>query len=334
MTQPREQEMPMLNVADAHVAFDGELAVQGAGFQLSEGQVLAILGPSGCGKSTLLRAIAGLEPLEQGRVSLNGRDLAGVPAHQRGFALMFQDGQLFAQRSVGDNVGYALKLQGLPRAERVARVTELLEVVGLPGYEERRPATLSGGEQQRVALARSLAAKPTLLLLDEPLSALDRSLRDRLATDLREILVRTKTTAIMVTHDHDEAFTMADRMGVMLAGQLVQVGDTRQVWREPVSKDVASFLGYTSFFRDAAAGRVAAIADVAWHGQTVGLRPSALAADQGGSLKGLVRRASPGAQQTRLVVHVEGMGEVDAIAAPAVEFTTGQEISLRLNLPA
>ncbi|MBW8172272.1 ABC transporter ATP-binding protein [Ornithinimicrobium sp. Arc0846-15] len=321
----------MLNVVDVQVAFDGELAVHGTSFQLNEGQVLAILGPSGCGKSTLLRAVAGLEPLAQGKVSLNGRDLAGVPAHQRGFALMFQDGQLFAQRSVGDNVGYALKLQRLPRAERAARVAELLEVVGLPGYQNRRPATLSGGEQQRVALARSLAAEPRVLLLDEPLSALDRSLRDRLATDLREILVRTRTTAIMVTHDHDEAFTMADRMGVMLAGQLVQVGETHQVWREPISEDVAAFLGYTSFLRDAAARRAAQGFEVPWQGQTVALRPSALVADEGGSVTGLVRRVSPGAQQTRLLMHIEGLGEVDAIAAPAVEFTTGQEISLRLQ---
>ncbi|NUR09717.1 MAG: ATP-binding cassette domain-containing protein, partial [Nocardioidaceae bacterium] len=185
-----------LELRDVTVRFDDadRPAVADVDLDLPAGQVLAVLGPSGCGKSTLLRAVAGLEPLAAGRVAYDGADLDGVPTHKRGFALMFQDGQLFPHQTVAGNVGYALRLRRTPRTEVVRRVGELLDLVGLTGLEDRTPATLSGGERQRVALARSLAVQPRLLLLDEPLSALDRGLRERLAHDLRDILVRAGTT--------------------------------------------------------------------------------------------------------------------------------------------
>ncbi|MGB5951025.1 MAG: ABC transporter ATP-binding protein, partial [Ornithinimicrobium sp.] len=233
----------MLNIAAVTVAFGGFIAVDQVDLQLEPGRVLAILGPSGCGKSTLLRAIAGLEELSGGTISFAGQDVAGVPTHARGFGLMFQDGQLFAQQSVADNVGYALRLQGVSADRRKARVAELLDMVGLSGAGSQRPTNLSGGEQQRVALARALAAAPRLLLLDEPLSALDRELRERLAGDLREILQRTETTALMVTHDHDEAFAVADDLAVMMRGRIVQQGPADQVWAQPVDEQVARFLG-------------------------------------------------------------------------------------------
>ncbi|WP_188431881.1 ABC transporter ATP-binding protein [Ornithinimicrobium tianjinense] len=248
----------MLQCDDVTVRFGATVAVDDVSLTVDEGSVLAVLGPSGCGKSTLLRAVAGLEPLAGGRIAWDGRDLAGVPTHERGFALMFQDGQLFAHASVADNIGYSLRLRRVPAAQRRRRVDELLELVGLPGYAARRPATLSGGEQQRVALARALAAEPALLLLDEPLSALDRSLRERLAGDLREILVATRTTAVLVTHDHDEAFTIADRMAVMLAGRVVQEGSTAEVWRAPTTREVAEFIGYETFLTGDAADLVRA----------------------------------------------------------------------------
>ena len=191
---------------------------------LPDGDVLAVLGPSGCGKSTLLRAVAGLETPSDGAIRWDGRDLAGVPTHKRGFALMFQDGQLFNHLTVARNVGYALRLRRTRSARVAERVAELLALVGLEGYADRLPTTLSGGERQRVALARSLAVDPRLLLLDEPLSALDAGLRERLAGDLREILRAAGTTALMVTHDHEEAFTVADRMAVMRDGRVVQAG--------------------------------------------------------------------------------------------------------------
>jgi thiamine transport system ATP-binding protein len=223
----------------------GTTAVAGVTLDVAPGEVLALLGPSGCGKSSLLRAVAGLEPVASGAVAWDGRDLTGVPVHRRGFGLMFQEGQLFPHRDVAGNVAYGIA--GLTRAERDARVTELLDVVGLAGYEHRAVATLSGGERQRVALARSLAPRPRLLLLDEPLSALDRGLRERLALDLREALRATGTTAVFVTHDHDEAFTVADRVAVMDAGRLLQVAPPEDLWRAPASRRVAEFLGYQAF---------------------------------------------------------------------------------------
>ena len=199
---------------------DQHPALADVSFSVDRGEVVALLGPSGCGKSTLLRAIAGLQPLSAGAVLWDGEDLAGVAPHQRGFGLMFQDGQLFTHLSVARNVAYGLSAQRMPRVEQRARVTALLELVGLPGYEQRRVTALSGGEQQRVALARSLAPQPRLLMLDEPLSALDRGLRDRLGTDLAWVVRQTATTAILVTHDESEAARIADRTLRMRAGKI------------------------------------------------------------------------------------------------------------------
>ena len=222
-------------------------AVDDVTLDIAPGEVLALLGPSGCGKSSLLRAVAGLEPAAAGTVAWDGVDLAGVPVHRRGFGLMFQDGQLFPHRDVAGNVEFGLRMAGLDRTARAARVCELLGVVGLAGYERRPIATLSGGEQQRVALARSLAPAPRLLLLDEPLSALDRALRERLAQDLRAALTATGTTALLVTHDHDEAFAVADRIAVMDAGRLLQVAEPAELWQRPMTREVAEFLGYEAF---------------------------------------------------------------------------------------
>ncbi|WP_461637996.1 ABC transporter ATP-binding protein [Leucobacter sp. BZR 635] len=210
-----------LTVTDVSVAYRrDELVVRGASFGVPRGDVVALLGPSGCGKSTLLRAIAGLEPLAGGSVSWDGLDLTRVPPHKREFGLVFQDGQLFSHRSVAENIAYGLRVQRRARAEREARVTELLDLVGLSGYEARAVTELSGGQRQRVALARALAPSPRLLLLDEPLSALDRELRDRLALDLAELLRATDTTAILVTHDESEAGTIANRVLRMRDGKI------------------------------------------------------------------------------------------------------------------
>lgn len=195
-------------------------AVHDASFAVAQGEVVALTGPSGCGKSTLLRAIAGLEPLVAGTVSWDGEDLARVPPHQRGFGLMFQDGQLFAHMTVAKNVGYGLTAQHGSKAERAQRVAELLDLVGLADYGSRSVTELSGGERQRVALARSLAPGPRMLMLDEPLSALDRAMRDRLAGELATLLRATNTTAILVTHDLHEAESIADRVLRMRAGEL------------------------------------------------------------------------------------------------------------------
>ncbi len=236
-----------LGVRDVVVRFEATTALAGVSLDVAPGEVVALLGPSGCGKSTLLRAVAGLQPLDAGAVLWDGEDLAGVPVHRRGFGLMFQDGQLFVHRDVGGNVAFGLEMAGAPRESRRARVAELLDLVGLAGYEARSVATLSGGERQRVALARALAPRPRLLLLDEPLSALDRALRERLTSDLAAILRRAGTTALHVTHDHDEAFAVADRVAVMAAGRILQVDTPGRLWSAPGSRAVAEFLGYEAF---------------------------------------------------------------------------------------
>ncbi|KRF16588.1 ABC transporter [Nocardioides sp. Soil797] len=307
----------MLSLTSVRVTYGHAVAVDDVSLELAEGQVLAVLGPSGCGKSTLLRAVAGLERLSAGTVSYDGSDLAGVPTHKRGFALMFQDGQLFGHRSVGDNVAYPLRIRRRSRTEIAQRVEELLELVGLAGFAERVPATLSGGERQRVALARALAVEPRLLLLDEPLSALDKSLRERLALDLREILTRAGTTALLVTHDHEEAFAVADRMALMRAGQLVQDGALVDVWEHPVDAEAAKFLGYPTVLSGDAARVVLRAAGIDSAGQ-VAMRRSALQVREDGPLTGAVLSSRVTPDAVRLEVDVPGVGVVAAVTSDGV----------------
>ena len=231
-----------LSVRGLAVTYGDLCAVDGVDLEVAAGEVVALLGASGSGKSSLLRAVAGLEDVAAGEVAWDGRSMVRVPVHKRGFGLMFQDGQLFEHRDVGSNIAYGLT--DLPRAQRGERVREMLELVGLPGFERRRVTTLSGGQAQRVALARALAPAPRLLLLDEPLSALDRALREQLATDVRTILRRGGTTALYVTHDQDEAMTVADRVGVMEAGRLLRLDTPQRLWADPGSSKVARFLGF------------------------------------------------------------------------------------------
>jgi len=321
----------VLSLQEVTVAFDGDAAVEDASLEVPDGSVLAVLGPSGSGKSTLLRAIAGLEPVQRGRIAWDGTDLAGTPTHKRGFALMFQDGQLFDHLTVARNVGYALHLQrGLRRADLDRRVEELLELVGLPSYGERLPGTLSGGERQRVALARSLAVEPRLLLLDEPLSALDAGLRERLAGDLRGILREAGTTALLVTHDHDEAFAVADRLAVMRAGRIVQQGEIADVWRAPVDAGTALFLGYATVLDGQAAAQLLRAAGLP-PAPAVALRRSALAVAQDGALRGRVISSRLTPEQVRLRVDVPGLGEIDAVAALDAHPGPGQQVALRLD---
>ena len=321
----------VLSLEDVTVRYGDTTAVDDVSVELASGQVLAVLGPSGCGKSTLLRAVAGLEPLSGGAISWDGIDLSGTPTHKRGFALMFQDGQLFAHLTVARNVAYALRLRRTPSARLAARVRELLALVGLEGYDDRLPGTLSGGERQRVALARALAVEPRLILLDEPLSALDATLRERLASDLRDILRAAGTTALLVTHDHEEAFALADRLAVMRSGRVVQSGAIDEVWREPADEETALFLGYARVLRDEAATRVLAAAGLR-SAYAVALRRSALVVDPDGRLRARVESARVTPEQVRLVVEVDGIGTVDAVAPIGSRVSPGDDVALRVDV--
>ncbi len=259
---------PLLRIEGASLAFDGKPILMNIAFSVSKGEIVALLGPSGCGKTTLLRIIAGLTPVDAGHIKLMGEDLAQIPVHKRNFGMVFQDYALFPHKNVTENVAFGLRMRGWDRQTQAQRVHQILELVGLAGLENRRVFELSGGEQQRVALARSLAPAPQLLLLDEPLGALDRALREQLMGELRLILKRageltsnrlydevpsdreegvrsepSGLTSIYVTHDQEEAFAVADRIIIMNAGHIEQVGKPGELYRHPESQFVARFLG-------------------------------------------------------------------------------------------
>ncbi len=316
-----------LEVEHLTVRYDDLVAVDDVSIRVGPGEVVAVLGPSGCGKSTLLRAVAGLGPPAQGRVSWDDTDLARVPAHRREFGLVFQDGQLFPHLDVAGNIAYPLRIRRSPAAARRERVAQLLEVVGLEGYEHRPPAELSGGQRQRVALARALAVRPRLLLLDEPLASLDRDLRERLAGDLARILRDEGAAAILVTHDADEAFAVADRMAVMRGGRLVQQGTLDEVWRRPSDRETARFLGYPRLLEAEAAARLGCSLE----GHALALRRSALRLDPVGAIHAVVREARTDAEQTRLVVEVDGLGVLDAVAGWSDRVAVGDRVRLRLE---
>ncbi len=295
------------------------------------GSVVAVLGPSGCGKSTLLRAVAGLEVPASGTVSYDGHDLAGTPTHRRGFALMFQDGQLFEHLDVAANIAYPLRLRHRSRADQRARARELLGLVGLEGYADRLPATLSGGERQRVALARALAVEPRLLLLDEPLSALDRGLRERLAGELHDILRAAGATAMLVTHDHDEAFAVADRMAVMREGRIVQAGTLEEVWSRPVDGWTAAFLGYATVLTGDQAARLRELVAPGEPWESVALRRSALRVDPSGPLTARVEEARVTPDQIRLQLDVDGAGSLPGVADPGSDVRVGARVRVSID---
>jgi len=238
--------MNLLHVDSIYKTYDGAPLLSGVSLHVDRGEIISLLGPSGSGKTTLLRIIAGLEPCESGRVLLDGRDVTRIPAHERSIVLMFQEYALFPHRTVAENVGFGLRMRGRPRSAIRARVTEMLDLVGLSDFGGRSVVQLSGGERQRVALARSLAPEPRLLLLDEPLGSLDRNLRERLLEDLEAILRRVGVTTISVTHDQAEAFALADRVALLHEGGVAQVGTPHGIYRRPASPWVARFLGLTN----------------------------------------------------------------------------------------
>jgi thiamine transport system ATP-binding protein len=319
-----------LEVRGLTVRFDGSAAVEAVDLDVPTGSVTTVLGPSGSGKSTLLRAVAGLEQPTAGTMRYDGRDLVHTPTHKRGFALMFQDGQLFPHQTVGRNIGYALRLRRHAAHHVDKRVEELLELVGLTGYQHRMPATLSGGERQRVALARSLAVEPRMLLLDEPLSALDRDLRERLAGDLHDILRRAGTTTLLVTHDQEEAFAIADRMAVLRAGRLVQAGTVADVWRQPADAWTARFLGYATVVDGVGAKVLRDLIDPDATWTQLALRRSAIRLAADGPLRATVLSARVTPDQLRLELDVEGVGRLPGVAEPGQVVAVGEAVRARV----
>jgi len=244
-----ENSRPILEVQNLSNLYEGQPLLQDVGFSLEKGEILCLLGPSGSGKTTLLRLIAGLEQEDSGTICFQGLDMKSVPSHKRNFGMMFQEYALFPHKNVQQNVSFGLEMQKCPAAEQESRVRETLKLVGLSGFEYRQVDELSGGERQRVALARSLAPEPQLLLLDEPLGSLDRTLRDRLILEIRQILKSLGVTAIFVTHDQTEAFSVADKVAVLHNGSLQQLDTPDRLYRFPKNSAVASFLGFNNLIK-------------------------------------------------------------------------------------
>ncbi len=238
----------MLELRGISRSFEGKRVLSDISFKVKTGETVALLGPSGSGKSTLLSIIAGLEQPDSGKALWDGKDLTAFPVHRRGFGLMFQDFALFPHRDVTGNVAFGLEMADATRAQIEKRVNEVLELVGLTGFARRDVSSLSGGEQQRVALARALAPEPRLLMLDEPLGSLDRALRTRLLEDLARILRKSGQPSLYVTHDQEEAYAIADRIALLNAGRIVQIGTPQQLYRHPASAFAAKFLGLENLF--------------------------------------------------------------------------------------
>ncbi len=276
----------MLNITSLTKTYENQPLLKGISFSVAQGETVCLLGASGSGKSTILRIIAGLEQAESGELAWDGQSLAGIPTYRRRFSLMFQDYGLFPHLSVFENVAFGLRVQKTA-GDVAGRVRECLELVHLTGFEQRRVTELSGGEQQRVALARALAPRPRLLMLDEPLGALDRALKESLLGELRQILRRAGIPAIYVTHDQQEAFSLADRIILLRDGQIAQAGTPPEVFARPANGWVASFLGLGNVVKPGEGGGALHASGLDLH-KTLLLRPQAVRVPTGGTVSGMV----------------------------------------------
>ena len=324
---PRPEPESFLSVRALSKRYGALTALREVGLDIARGEFICFLGPSGCGKTTLLRAIAGLDPQSEGQILLEGRDISRDPPERRGFGIVFQSYALFPNLSVLDNVAYGLAAQGQTKVERETRARELLQTVGLEALAAKYPGQCSGGQQQRVALARALAPRPNLLLLDEPLSALDARVRLQLRAEIKRLQEQLGVTTIMVTHDQEEALTMADRIVVMNQGRIEQTGSPLEVYERPASRFVAEFVGAMNFVNavvlDELSLRIGSltlrlplpIAHAAGSKVTAALRPEHLQLTDEGLPARLTEREFLGSQ-VRVWLELEDGSSAQAVLAP------------------
>ena len=304
-----------LRLEDLSKRFGSVVALAPTGLTIEAGLLVSLLGPSGCGKTTTLRIVAGFEAPDTGRVVIGGRDVSDLPPNKRNLGMVFQNYSLFPHLTVGENVAFGLKMAGMARAEIDRRVRDVLELVRLPGYEERFSHQLSGGQQQRVALARSLITNPSILLLDEPLGALDKNLRESMQFELRRIQQRLSITTVLVTHDQEEALTMSDRVAVMNQGRILQYGSPTEVYERPRTRFVSEFLGTSNLFRGEVAGRTGGYAQIAV--KLNGLGPLMLRAPAGDAQAGAAALLAVRPEKMRLQESRQADG--DGVAAEVVD---------------
>jgi putative spermidine/putrescine transport system ATP-binding protein len=312
-----------LQVQNLVKTFGQTTVVKGVSFAFDKGEFISLLGPSGCGKTTILRMIAGFETPSSGTIEVDGRDITHLKPNQRQLGMVFQAYALFPNLNVGDNIGFGLKVAGVPRDERRARITDMLKLIGLSGYENRFPYEMSGGQQQRVALARAIAPRPRLLLLDEPLSALDAKIRVSLREEIRSIQRELGITTVFVTHDQEEALSISDRIVVMNAGNIEQLGTPHEIYNRPASRFAATFVGHLNTLPAATFGPERAIRP-----ELISLTPRS---DTDVTIVGRVMDIGFLGSVLRLRVDVDGTPiSIDTFNANTIPPGRGDEVTLHL----
>mgnify|MGYP003304005831 CR=1 FL=1 len=327
-----------LEIQNLSAGYDNDVILKDLSLSMKEEEFLSLLGPSGCGKTTLMKSIAGILQPGSGKIFLDGQDITALPIHKRGTTVVFQDMRLFPHKSVAENVAFPLKMQGIPKAERIARAEALLEKVQLPGYGSRRPSELSGGQQQRVALARALAAQPKLLLLDEPFSALDENLREDMRSLVLQLKDEFKMTVILVTHDREEALSMSDRIALMFGGKLIQTGTPKEVYNRPASRQAADYFGNCVYIRGKAeqgmfkAPGICCPTAVPDGDYTIMLRPDALDTEMAGDYAVTVENVSFRGSDTQVTFRSEDGTCWKKAYTGVTAWTEGTVVSAKLTV--